>query len=325
MLKLDQSEISFSNIKVVPCHGWALANIINLATEYNVDHSDSGQFVPGLDCKLYIQVVNCISENFLNWLEDAGGLMGSDNGEYSEKDDSSSQSIESANCNKLKSLYIELLKPVHQQWHLRKLRALVKKKLPVQELDVCGANQNLEFSENFERLNVIFFYYYMLRVFSFLNPSVGSLPVLNLLSFTPGFLVELWETLEESIFSGTSHMSSDIKPSKDDNTGGFCEASCNKNQIRVVKETGSRWGNVLQKIAGKSFDMGNANLSNDPTNSSQINEDACDLWDIEAMQQGAQGVTKDLSCMLHLFCATYAHLLLVLDDIEFYEKQVKWC
>lgn len=36
---------------------------------------------------------------------------------------------------------------------------------------------------------------------------------------------------------------------------------------------------------------------------------------------GSQGLSKDLSILLNILCAAYAHLFLVLDDIEFYEKQ----
>lgn len=325
MLKLDQPEISSSSTKFVPSHGWALANIVNLATDSIGDHSDSGHFIPGLDCKLYVQVVNSISENLLCWIENSGCFMQKDNEEFREKDDFSSRAIELTNHDKLKSLFIDLLKPVHQQWHLRKLQALVMKKIPNQELDAYNADQYFNFSANFELLNVIFFYYHLLRIFSSLNHSVGSLPILNLLSFTPGFLVELWETLEASIFHGTTHISHDNTPPKDDNSGYHGEASCSKKHIRVAKESGSKWANILQKFAGKSADMVHTDLSSNPINSSQTSEDAYDLWDIEAVRGGAQGVTKDLSCMLHLFCAVYAHLLLVLDDIEFYEKQVYWC
>lgn len=320
MLKLDQSAISSSNTEVIPSHGWALANIINLSTEYCSNHSDSGHFVPGLDCKLYVQVINCISENFLSWINNVGELMKKDNERYLEKDDSPSQAVELANLNKLKQLYMEFLKPVNQQWHLQKLRTLVKRNIP-QESETRGAKQFSTLSGNSDFLNVVFFYYYMLRIFSSLNPSIGSLAVLNLLSFTPGFLVELWEALEASIFCETAHISHDGKPSKEDNSGYLTVAACNKKQVRAVKESGSKWANVFQKISGRSTDMGNAEISKDPINSTQTNEDAYDLWDVEAVQRGAQGVTKDLLCMLHLFCATYAHLLLVLDDIEFYEKE----
>lgn len=319
MLKLDQSKISLSNTEAVPYHGWSLANIVNLATEHNIDDNDYGHFVPGLDCKLYVDVVNCISENFLSWIENAGGVKGKDNGECSKKNDTSSQVVDSSNSVKLKSSYLEFLKAVHQQWHLRKLWAFAKKNVPYQESD-ARANQHFK-APNFEQLNVIFFYYYMLRIFSSLIPSVGSLPVLNLLSFNPGFLVELWEALETSIFCGTTHNSHDTKPSKDDTSMYFREAASSKKQARVAKESGSKWADVLQKIAGRSADMGNVEISNDPPNSNHTSEHADEFWDVESMRGGAQGITKDLSCMLYLFCATYAHLLLVLDDIEFYEKQ----
>ncbi|XP_052728708.1 E3 ubiquitin-protein ligase UPL7 isoform X2 [Vigna angularis] len=79
----------------------------------------------------------------------------------------------------------------------------------------------------------------------------------------------------------------------------------------------------------ESFNQGRSRAATDCTdfNSSHTepsrpNDDSSDIWDIEPMRNGPQGIPKDMFAMLHLFCATYSHLLLVLDDIEFYEKQV---
>lgn len=293
MRELDQIEISCPDI-YFPSYGWALANFINLATENGICQNHSGQFVKGLECKLYVQVVNCISVNFLAWLDKNTGPMKFFDREYSVKNAASSQTIEETNIHKLKSLYMDLFKPVHHQWHLRKIWNL-------------DANQNLD---------AVFFYFFLLRIFSLLAPSMGPLPVLNLLSFTPGILFELWEALEKLIFSGSFQTHDSVhnsynKPSNYDIS--------NKKQVQTAKEYGSKWVNVLQKISGKSADIANLNI--EPSHSSQIDENVHDLWDIEAMRRGAQGINKDLSCMLHLFCATYAHLLLILDDIEFYEKQ----
>lgn len=264
------------------------------------------------------------SENLLNWLESNVGLKRKHSDELLATD-YSSEAVASDNSNNMKSSYIDLLKPVHQQWHLRNLLIMVKKNIPTQVADTCATNQSIEYLGNFKLLSVIYLYYYMLRIFSFLNPFLGSLPILNILSFTPGFLVELWEILEASIFSKTGHLSHEVKfckDAKDANFGNCNERICDTRQRRNMKDAGSKWVNVLQKIAGRSTDGNYTNSNDDSLSPDQVNEDAYDLWDVEAMRRGPQGISKDLSCMLHLFCATYAHLLLVLDDIEFYEKQV---
>lgn len=322
-MKLEQSENSGSCAEAIPCAGWALVNIINLAIEYN-DSGATVHFIQGLDCRFYVHVVNIFSEYLLNWLESNAGLMRKHSDELLAAD-YSSEAVDSDNNNNMKSSYIDLLKPVHQQWHLRNLLIMVKTDIPTQVADTCVANLSLEYLGNFKLLNIIHLYYYMLRIFSFLNPFLGSLPILNVLSFTPGFLVELWELLEVSIFGGTGHMSYEVKyykDAKDANAGNCNEEICNTRQRRNTKDAGSKWVNVLQKIAGKSFDVNCPDASDDSLSPDQVNEDDHDLWDVEAMRQGPQGISKELLCMLHLFCATYAHLLLVLDDIEFYEKQV---
>ncbi|KAJ6840077.1 E3 ubiquitin-protein ligase UPL7 [Iris pallida] len=317
MLKLEHSESPYSEAMEVSCSGWALANIINLATDYNNDQDDSRCFIQDLDCRLYVQVMNCISENFLNWLESVVGFMSKNNDDSLEKDDSSFHDTDPTKSSNLKSLYMDLLKPVHQQWHLRKLLAMVKENATVQDVNISAANKDFEYLGNFELLWVVSFYYYMLRIFSFLNPFIGSMPILNLLAFTPGFLVELWETLEKSIFHGADHMSH-IRGA---NSGSHDGVTYERKQSSV-KETGNKWASILQKISGKTTDVGSMNLSNNSINTSEINGESYDSWDIESMRQGSQGVSKHFSYFLHLFCATYAHLLLVLDDIEFYEKQV---
>ncbi|XP_008794042.2 E3 ubiquitin-protein ligase UPL7 [Phoenix dactylifera] len=324
ILKLEQSENSGPCAEAIPCFGWALANIINLATEYSDDSCATGHFIQGLDCRLYVQAVNIFSENLLNWLESNVGLLRKHSDELLATD-YSSEAVDSDNSNNMKSSYIDLLKPVHQQWHLRNLLIMVKKNIPTQVAETCAANQSSEYLGNFKLLNVIYLYYFMLRIFSFLNPFLGSLPILNILSFTPGFLVELWEILEVSIFGETGHLSHEVKfckDTKDANVGNCNEAIYDTRQRRNMKDAGSKWVNVLQKISGRSTDGKYADSNDGPLSPDQVNEDVHDLWDVEAMRRGPQGISKDLSCMLHLFCATYAHLLLVLDDIEFYEKQV---
>ncbi len=43
---------------------------------------------------------------------------------------------------------------------------------------------------------------------------------------------------------------------------------------------------------------------------------------LESMRKASEGVPDDVVPVLLVFCAAYAHLLMVLDDEEFYELQV---
>ncbi|XP_020091856.1 E3 ubiquitin-protein ligase UPL7 isoform X2 [Ananas comosus] len=320
--KLEQSEEYSSCVEAIPYSGWALANVINLAIDYDDKSAVSGNFVQGLDCRFYIHVVNCLSQNFLYVIEKMKALMKKDDGESSGARDPFSQAVDSDNSNLHPLLYIDLLKPVYQQWHLRKLLMMTKENISTGTHDSNGSKRSLEEYGNFKLLNIICFYYYMLRIFSFLNPFVGSSPILNVLSFTPGFLRELWEIVEGSIFTcGADSIQYDAKHQRYTGFGSYSEQVGDIRHRRSTRDMGNKWVNVLQKITGKSTEA-DADCSDNALNSVQFNENEYDLWDVEAMKQGPQFISKDLSHMLHLFCATYGHLLLVLDDIEFYEKQV---
>ncbi len=43
---------------------------------------------------------------------------------------------------------------------------------------------------------------------------------------------------------------------------------------------------------------------------------------LESMRKASEGVPDDVVPVLLVFCAAYSHLLMVLDDEEFYELQV---
>ncbi|KAJ0963179.1 hypothetical protein J5N97_028301 [Dioscorea zingiberensis] len=319
--KLDHLELSSYPHVGISFSGWALVNIINLATDCHDNIHSSGCFVEGLDCKLYLLVITCLSQNFLGFLGTSRQLLQRVNNGCQALDDSSSEAIKSDIGSKVIASYVNLLKPIHQQWHLLKLLASVKKKGPVQAINTSGTNNCVEYCGNLELLDIVYLYYYMLRIYSYLDPF-GSLSILNVLSFTPGFLFELWRSLEDSIFPEISHLPDEDKSCKNPKSGDNHEAAWDRKQKQIVKETGNKWVNVLQKIAGKSADIDDSCSNNDPVNPTSAIEGDYDLWDIEHMRLGPQGLSKDVSCMLYLFCAIYTHLLLVLDDIEFYEKQV---
>lgn len=282
MGKLDKPNIPYSMI-MMPQVGWALANIISLVLD-NVNCS----LTQGLDYDSYVRVVVALSEKLLAWLENVGS------------DESPVESIDMVMHEPtLKISYIDLYRPVCHQCHLMKLLAILKG----------------ECSGKLELPDVAFFYSSMLRIFSALNPNVGSLPVLNTLSFTPGFLVNLWEALERSFFPESNPIP--------ENNRNKLDEDFEKKKKRPTIDGGKRWVAVLHKFTGKSpAEVDCTDLITDDLKAISVHDDFSDVWDIVSLKQGPQGISKETSCVLHLFCATYSHLLLVLDDIEFYEKQV---
>lgn len=307
--------------KAVPQVSWALANVICLATGSENDCVDQGQFTQGLNHTSYVHVVNILAENLLDWLEDVGWIR-KDNQEIQENVETCANPIDIA-CSPdttygpIKMSYMDLFRPVCQQWHLMKLLAILKNVALI-----CDSSlpNNPEYSGKLELLDIAYFYSYMLRIFSVLNPVVGPLPVLNMLAFTPGFLVNLWEALEGYLFPGDVKFSEDNDLCKSKISTNKNDGAYEKKQKQASKDGGNKWVTMLQKITGKS--QMDVDLISGRTRTSQVKEDAFDVWDVEPLRCGPQGISKDISCLLHLFCATYSHLLLVLDDIEFYEKQV---
>ncbi|XP_062212057.1 E3 ubiquitin-protein ligase UPL7 [Phragmites australis] len=320
IIKLEQSEVSTVGTSIIPCSGWALGNIVNLATVHD-ELSNSGCFIQGLDFCLYVDAINCISQNLLKIFEESTG-MSQCVGDTAFHADTSlpEEGDTNDNCSMI-TLFMDLLKPIYQQWHLRKLLMLAKEDVS------CGRGTNddptlkqIHF-RSLKLSDVICFYYHMLRIFSVFNPSFGALPILNMLAFTPGFLVDLWGALEITIF-GRAQKLQETGYDKQLATSSSGEQISSMRQRKNVKDTANKWANVLQKITGKSSDSEDGNHTDSILNSQQCNDDALTLWDIETMRRASEGIGKDLMCMLHLFCAIYGHLLLVLDDIEFYEKQV---
>lgn len=273
---------------ILPPVGWALANIISLAVGVDSNSTDSGKFTQGLDFSSYLRVVIVLAENLLTCFERV-------NGEELVK---LADSISLNTGNQSKILFTDLLKPVCQQWHLMKLLTLNK-------------DSSIQKAEC-ELTDVAYYYSCMLRIFSILSPVVGSMPILNMLSFTPGFLLNLWGPLEKSFFPKLSSA----------NDANFSNSNIAVNSRDGISKKKKKWVNVLNKISGKS--QGDIeqieSVSNHETQT--IGDDPSDVWDIESLRGGPEGLTTDSAHLIHLFCATYSHLLLVLDDIEFYDKQV---
>lgn len=281
MSKLDASDVLEMGSLIIPAAAWALANIIDLVTETDGLDDCSGRFISGLDFKLYVHAVNSIAENLLVWLQNTG------------------QAGKEA-CEQIESVddFIYLLKPVSQQWHLMRLLTVVKDNVSFTAKDMDDfADSGLEL------FNIVQFYTYMLQMLSTMNHVGGQLNILNMLSFTNGFLVELWETLENLVMNRK-----DVSDAVYERKGG-----------NVMIESGNKWTAVLRKISGKPND---SNYSQCSDNDKQAVDHDCKAWDVEYFRLGPRGISKNISYLMYLFCATYSHLLLVLDDVEFYQKQV---
>ncbi|KAK1429424.1 hypothetical protein QVD17_11633 [Tagetes erecta] len=278
-----------SSSKMLPPVGWALANIFCLAVGAESNSKDSGRFTQDLDFSSFIRVVIILAENLLTYFEEV---------EWNEVNNESLVKLAQKQSN---ILYTDLLKPVCQQWHLMKLLTMVKDP-PIQKAD-----------EKCELTDVAYYYSCMLRIFTILNPVAGSMHILNMLSFTPGFLSNLWGPLEKTFFPKLSSASKTNLPNSNNNTTEDLRDGVSKKK--------KKWVNVLNKITGKS--QGDVEQIESVRNlDTQIGDDLSDVWDIEFLRKGPEGLTADDSHLIHLFCATYSHLLLVIDDIEFYEKQV---
>ncbi|KAK9755521.1 hypothetical protein RND81_01G031600 [Saponaria officinalis] len=316
--RMDFSEASCPNN--MPCAGWALANIISLATLCENSSTEANTFSPGLDIAGYVKVLNILAENLLTTTEN-NGFSHKEQVELGEVGGNSSGSV--SLCLYLRDTtfgsisYIDLLKPICQQWHLLRLMAALggsnKSAAQLSKMDVRRVKV-------LELHDITLLYSHMVRIYSFLNLT-GSLPVLNMLAFTPGYLVSIWSGLECCFFPDKTQSSGD----KFDSVLSHWNSSdrlSKKKQSKPNKDGAGKWANILQKISGKSpTDAESSNSFYSEMVDGQGKENIDDEWDIESLRCGLEIIPKERSCLIHLFCAVYAHLLLVLDDIEFYEKQ----
>lgn len=312
--------------KMLPHVAWALANVICLATGSESSSMDLGMFTPDLDYSSYVRVVTILAEDLIAWFEKVKWTR-EENHEIQVNYDDSVGSVDALVPEKQKSYislntsYLDLFRPICQQWHLMKLLT-VGNNSSSHEAD-NPPPENLEPLGKHELRDVAFFYSYMLRIFSILNPVVGSLPVLNMLSFTPGFLVKLWAALEISLFPGKGHVVDDGDLCRSNISGNYKDRISDGTKKRIAKDGGNKWAHMLHKITGKSQgDLDFVVSINGQPSSNQIDDSSGAAWDIESLRGGPDSLSVDSCCLLHLFCAAYSHLLLVLDDTEFYDKQV---
>ncbi|CAI9097863.1 OLC1v1034376C1 [Oldenlandia corymbosa var. corymbosa] len=315
---MDQLETNLYAMEM-PNVAWALANIVFLATGLDSNGLGSAKFCLGLDVVSYVNVVVLLAENLLSRFEkDKAMSLGKretgdiDNqADFIGKESHESEAIHES----LKMSYTDLLRPVCQPCHLMELVNL--------EGNISAQNtDNLSHHSTIWKvglLDVVYYYSSILRVFSVLNPMAGALPVLNMLSFTPGFLSKLWDALEKSPFKNQipiANLSGNIT------SRGKSGLPSDRKQKKFAKEGGSRWVNAMHKFSGNSITKSSHTDSAEDSSLGRLADQSPGVWNVEMLRSGPVGLSKDVYCLLHLFCATYSHLLLVMDDIEFYEKQV---
>ncbi|VVB05545.1 unnamed protein product [Arabis nemorensis] len=298
----------------IPSVGWAIGNIISLATVSETDFMDPQESNPGMFYVLYVHVIVTLAENLMSQVENVG--IQNNHLDFEATSDATGKGE-----NSVRISFVELLRPVCQQWHLAKLLAASGKEIRViADKDVSTSSKNG--SETLALFDITRFYSCMLRIFCVLNPVVGPLPVLNMLSFCPGYIVSLWSSLEGVLFPENGCTTDDSSLGSVKTSGNTRSPS--EKKLKHLKNDGvNKWVNVLNKFSGKSPEpREHVDCTSDQPGPSQVNESTSDEWDVETLRSGPVGISKDVSCLLHLFCATYAHLLVVLDDIQFYEKQV---
>ncbi|KAL0333417.1 UNVERIFIED_CONTAM: E3 ubiquitin-protein ligase UPL7 [Sesamum angustifolium] len=94
---------------------------------------DSGKFTEGLDYASYVHVVILLADNLLASLENFG-RMTRNTEELQAGNDTSAESVfhmDETTCGFSNLFYMDLFKPIFQQWHLKKLLALRKMLLEV--------------------------------------------------------------------------------------------------------------------------------------------------------------------------------------------------
>lgn len=304
----------------VPPTGWALANIICLMTWSSNGSSECKSFSRDISHALYMNVLIILAESFMDTIENAE-FARKENQECTSNNGSSKASVNSDSDGKQfqvsEKLYIDLLWPVCHQSHVTELLAKAETDACIQGAAAIGP-ENVDGWPKFDLLHVSHFYSYMLRIYAIVNPTLGSLPVLNVLAFTPGFLPSLWTLLKSKILQMNAPMGvKHLRWSTSDGSIGAKQG--------VSKVADRKWTNVLLIFAGKSQgdnELNHVKFSNGQAGSTSLEKESSDVWDVECLKCGPQGLSKVVASVLHLFCATYSHLLLVLDDIEFYEKQV---
>ncbi|KAH9298313.1 hypothetical protein KI387_029995, partial [Taxus chinensis] len=321
----------------IPCAGWALTNVVRLASG-SVENSEySGQLMKGLDIGEYVFALCSILEDLMPWIEsnrqakrrvdedeetfDGNNVLGAVEQYYPTNAECEDAFMDS------NLSFLEYLRPLYQHWHLQLfLDAMKKDSFLVHEAQYSAILSQEAAKRKLELQDVAQLYSYLLAMFSSFNSFGGALPILNLLAFTQGFLLQLWEWLDRFLILKKASLSMLHKHSQASANagGGQIQDTQRRKEESSDKNVHTKWASAFLRLKGKSSNEDNTSDTSKDAFVQQCTDkdNAGKVWDLEPMKKGPHGIPKSASTMLLLFCATYAHLLMVLDDEEFYEKQV---
>lgn len=316
----------------IPPSAWALANIVTLAAgppkKCNEDSELPGEFVKGLDCEAYVVAACSILEQLLPWIEGLQLKVRVDKEEDVDESALHTMGLTAAqgpNDAVLRHLTGQF-QPLCEQWHLKQLLDHIPRKGTTSytekvAMHSASGSQNSIFI-GLRLPHIAKLYANLLTLISALK---GPWPVLNVLAFAPGFLFELWEWLDDALQitqSGNgkklANMDMTIDSSVHSNKAGI-----QRKDDRPGGSLSTRWASAVSKIKGKVPSADATEVDKVVFERKSHGQDlVSDTWEIKSLKGGPGGIPHESLPVLLLFCAAYGHLLMVLDDDEFYEQQV---
>ncbi|KAH6558476.1 hypothetical protein KP509_1Z062300 [Ceratopteris richardii] len=228
----------------------------------------------------------------------------------------------------IKLQVMSYLEPFCQYWHLKELLSSVCQN---RSSDPGRMESGLKIVyANLKLPDIGMLYLKLLAVFKSLHEERIPCPVLNLLAFAPGFLHQLWAWLDDALGLTQDFIE---KCSIDmAETSKHLHKGVSRKDERLGGSLSSRWAFAVSKIKGKGSNSDGVELD------SRVNEEGrsfnvweagklknggdSSIWEIKKMKNDLLCIPEEVMHVLTLFCASYCHLLMILDDDEFYEKQV---
>ncbi|KAL3681995.1 hypothetical protein R1sor_000017 [Riccia sorocarpa] len=336
-------------LEYVPRSLWALANLVSLVSGSGIGTSKSkeigGRFVKGLNLGDYVKALCCLLSDLSPWIEtkqqqqrfksrytaeDSDDIDGDHLDIFLASPHSPSDDDDGDGDRRdFLQLLRDNLKPVYQSWHLQQLLEACKTPSfmneDVFEIQDLQANA-LPTRKPLGLLEVAKLYSSFLAAFTAFKLSSGPCPILDVLALSQSLFPLLWDWLTSALnlpsSVGVSSRAA-LETSRNFGTPKDCSAA---------KTTGGKWAAALvlrMRTKGTGAEGSSttekgssSNLEKvDPTRESEASEGAFQLWSFDSMRRGPAGIPADAVPVLTLFCDAYAHLLVVMDDEQFYERQ----
>ncbi|KAL2610792.1 hypothetical protein R1flu_022484 [Riccia fluitans] len=333
---------------------WALANLVSLVSGSGLATSKckemGSRFVKGLDLGDYVKALCCLLSDLSPWIEskqqqqrfqsrytsedsdeiDGDQLdifMGIHRSPIDDGDDDDNR------CNDFPAvlqLLRDNLKSFYQSWHLQQLLEACKSSSFSNQnnYETQGLQTNaVPTWEPLGLLEVAKLYSSLLAAFTAFKLSSGPCPILDVLALSQSLFPLLWDWLTSSLNLPSSVGVSSKAAVKTSRSAGTLKDGS------ASKTTGGKWAaaafvlRMRTKGTGadgsSTTDKGSSSRVEkvDPTRESEVDQGVSQLWSFESMQKGPAGIPADAVPVLTLFCAAYAHLLVVMDDEQFYERQ----